>query len=184
MKMGNSVDGVHYLHEEPRPFTTTARSFKFGKQAGLAYEVCIATNRPEITWLNGPFLAGEPDLTMSHDKLVEAIEKKQRDRGDPDIRVLADDGYIAQEVAHVFAYRNEMDPREVAYFKDRQLSCHETVNGRSKNFRILDTKFRHDRGYDEDREFAHHKAVTEAVFVTIQIELNLGEYELFDTYPS
>lgn len=172
------------MHEEPRPFTTRARSHKFGKQAGLSYEVGIATDRPQVSWLNGPFLAGDPDMTNSKDKLVEAIEEKQAERGDPDIRVLADDGYISKDLDHVFTYRNEMDPRELAYFKERQLSRHETVNGRSKNFRILDMKFRHDRGYDENREFSHHKAVTEAVFVTIQLELDLGEYELFDPYPS
>lgn len=166
--MGMSVDGVHYLHEEPRPFTTKSSSHKFGGVAGVGYEICVATNKAKITWLNGPFCAGHNDRKVFCEfGLKDAIEQKLQRRRNPDIRVIADDGYFAAEFCQTLSFWNEFDPRDLAYFKDRSLARHERVNGQSKDFHVLHRKFQHDRGMNQDGIFTRHKACTEAVFVTL-----------------
>lgn len=182
-KMGHTVDGTHFLVEEPSPFTPKAASFKFGKKAGLAYEICLCTHRQMISWLNGPFLAGVPDIEIAKEKLIEAIKLKQTERGDKSIRVVSDDGYFSMDLVQYLAFRNEFDPRNLAYFKDRALARHERINGRMKNFRILDEQFRHDRGPNPEYKFPRHKATVESLMVTLQLELNHGEMSLFDPYP-
>lgn len=189
LRTGNTLDGVHYLHEEMRPFTKKSSSHKFGGASALDYELCIATHKPKITWLNGPYRAGMNDVTVYRDKgLKAAIEAKQQQRKDPNIRVIADDGYFAKDLIKTLAFRNEFDPRDIAYFKDRALARHERVNGRSKDFKCLRVKFRHDRGMKPidttPGDFSSHKACVEAIFVTIQVELDMGEFNLFDPYPN
>jgi len=98
--------------------------------------------------------------------------------------IIADDGYISNELLKVLSLRNELDPRDLAYFKDRALSRHETFNGLTKNaYRILTTNFRHDRGWNPLHKHPRHKAVVEAICVTLQYEMDLGIKTLLDPYP-
>jgi hypothetical protein len=131
--------------------------------------------------LRGPFRAAQHDRTTFCQELKAAIQKKQLK--DKLFRVIADDGCFANDLVGLLSYRNELDPRHISWFKDRALSRHEKVNGRSKHFRTLDEDFRHDRGWNPNGEFPRHKAVVEAMFVTIQVELDLGELELIDAHP-
>lgn len=180
--LSETLDGIHYKIDEPRPFSRSFGSHKEGMHACLDYEFCIYAHKDKIAWLNGPYPAGTPDGVVFRDKLKAAIEKKQTERTN-EFRVIADDGYFAEDLMNVLSFRNEFDPREVAYFKDCALSRHERFNGLTKNYKILKVNFRHDRGDNPNREFPRHKAVVEAICVTLQYEFDLGVKNLFDPYP-
>lgn len=182
--LSNTVDGIHYEIEEPRPFSTAYSSHKFGGKAALTYEFCLSTHKPKMTRLNGPSPAGTKDNTTFKTKgLKDAIKKKQEERGN-DFRVIADDGYFDESNLDTLSLRNEFDPPEIAWFKDRALSRHERFNGLTKNYKCLTKKFRHDRGHNPNREHPRHQACVEAICVTLQYELDEGLTTLFDPYPS
>ena len=177
-----TVDGVHYRTDEPRPFSKSYKSHKMG-QAGLDYEYGIYTHKNKVAWINRPFPAGTNDKTVYRSKLKAAVEKKQKERKN-NFKVIADDGYTANDLLKTLSLRNEFDPRDLAYFKDRALSRHERFNGMTKNaYNILCINFRHDPGWNEKREHPRHKAVVEAICVTLQYELDLGIKTLLDPYP-
>ena len=177
------MDGIHYLIDEPRPFTTKYSSHKFGSKSALCYEYVLFTNKAKMAMLNGPYPAATHDRDIFKKKLKGAIEKKQEDTGHT-VRVIADDGYLAKKLMHVLSCCNEMDPKEIAYFKDRALSRHEKFNGLTKVYDILTAKFRHDRGWNPFRRHPRHQACVESICVTIQYELDLGHKSLFDPYPT
>ena len=87
-------------------------------------------------------------------------------------RVIGDRGYTGEP--DIISTQNEFDPREIAEFKERVLSRHETFNGRLKGFKCLSTKFRH--GVE------NHKVAFEVVCVIVQYEMENGS-PLFDRYP-
>lgn len=181
--MAHTVDGIHYPKEEKRPFSTSMSSHKLGGKAGLCYELCVSTHKPQLTWLNGPFPAAFHDKTIFRKALKQAIEQKQQSRASDRIHVIADDGYFAQDLIPTLSFRNEFDPRDLVWFKDRALARHEYFNGLTKTFSILTTPFRHDRGWNPSFSFPMHKACVEAICVTLQYELDRGDLTLFDPYP-
>jgi hypothetical protein len=71
--------------------------------------------------------------------------------------------------------RNEFDPRQVAWFKDRVLSRQEAFNGKTKNYRCLTNEFVHSHDL--------HRQVVESICVTLQYEMDAGLLDLFDAYP-
>lgn len=184
-QLGRSVDGIHYPITEPRPFSKRFSSHKLGGNAGLMYEYVLDTWRDRIVWLNGPFPAGQGDRSVFKDEgLRKAVEDLQAGLENDSIRIIADDGYKVIALLHVLSHRNEFDPRDIGWFKDRALSRHERFNGLTTNFRCLRVKFHHDRSSDNSAgEFPKHKACVEAICVTIQYEFDLGETSLFDPYP-
>lgn len=182
--LGVTVDGIHYKIDEPRPFSTQYSSHKEGGNACLDYEIGFYTFKNKIAWLNGPFPAGWNDKKVFRRKLKRAIEMKQQSRSN-NFRVIADDGYFAADLLHTLSLRNEFDPRDIRYFKDRALARHERFNGMTKNaYRILQVNFRHDRGDNPQKKHPRHQAVVEAICVTLQYELDLGIKTLFDPYPA
>jgi hypothetical protein len=179
------VDGIHYTIDEPRPFSTSYGSHKFGKKAALSYEFVISTFQPKLVWLNGPYPAATHDQTIfKTGGLKAAVELKQQERGN-DFRLIADDGYFGEEYLDTLAFRNEFDAKDIVYYKDRALSRHESFNGKTKNFRVLKDKFRHDRtSGNPNREHPTHKACVEAICVTLQYEMDMGLLTLLDPFPN
>ena len=132
------------------------------------------THKEKIAWINAPYPAATHDKTIFRDKLKAAIEKKQAERKNK-FRIIADDGYVAEDLMNVISTRNEFDRKELAYFKDRALSRQEKFNLYTKNgYDILDKNFRHDHGDNPDQQHPGHKAVVEMICVTIQSEMDLG----------
>ena len=86
--------------------------------------------------------------------------------------ILGDMGYEGEP--DYISIGNSFDPRELAEFKDRALSRHESFNSRIKIFDCLTTKFRH--GVD------NHKVAFEAICVIVVYKLENGS-PLFDAYP-
>jgi hypothetical protein len=181
--LGHTLDGIHYPTDEPRPFTTKYSSHKLGGKAGLMYEFVVCSYKQKLAWLNGPFPAGNHDITVFSEKgLKAAVERKQQERSN-DFRIIADDGYFSQELVGALSFRNEFDPRDIAYYKDRALSRHESFNGKTTNYRCLRVKFRHDRGDNPNRLHPTHKACVEAICVTLQYEMDLGLLQLLNPFP-
>ena len=180
--LGATIDGIHCKVDEPRPFTAKMSSHKEGGNACVDYEFVLCAHKDKLAWIGGPHPAGANDRDVFRSKLKGMIEAKQAARLN-EFRIIADDGYFAGDLTNVLAYRNEFDPAEMAYFKDCALSRHERFNGMTKNYNILKVNFRHDRGMNPNLEFPRHKAVVEAICVTLQYELDLGIKTLFDPHP-
>jgi len=178
--LGFTVDGIHYRITEPRPFSTRYSSHKMGKKAGLTYAFIISTVRDKIVAILGPYPAGTHDLEVFRKELKAMIESKQAARGTK-CKVLADDGYKALEFYNLLSYRNELDPKDIAWFKDRALSRHERFNGLTKNFKTMKSIFHHDRG-NTNGQHNRHKECLEAICVALQYELDLGITSLIDPY--
>ena len=86
---------------------------------------------------------------------------------------------IYSPYTEVISSKNEFDPKEVAIFKNRVLSRHETYNGLLKNFNVLRHAFRHS---NNNLEVAH-RLHFHAVIVLVQMQLDNKGFTLFDVYP-
>jgi hypothetical protein len=107
--------------------------------------------------VNGPKPAGSwNDIKLFRESLKMKI---------PDGRkVIGDRGYRGE--ANLISTPNPHDPQELRNFKARARARHETINARLKNFRILDTRFRHG--------MAKHHIVFEVICVIVQYQFELG----------
>ena len=177
-----TVDGIHCLIDEPRPFCTTHKSKKLG-QAGLVCECGVCAHKDKIAWTNGPFPAGTNDKTVFKKALKGKVETERQQRNN-DFCLITDDGHFAEAFLDALAFRNELDPREVACFKDRALSRHERFNGLTKNHKVLTTNFNLDHGHNPNHDHPWHKAVVEAICVSVQIEFDEGTLSLFNPCPA
>jgi hypothetical protein len=87
-------------------------------------------------------------------------------------RAIGDKGYIGE--GDYVSTSNDLDPREVAEFKERVLARHESFNKRLKIYGCLNQRFRH--GVD------NHKVAFEAICVLTTYELE--DCPLFNAYPA
>lgn len=158
-----SVDGTHCPIQEPRPFSTKWSSFKLGGKPGVNYEIGLSIKQSKLIWINGPTAPGEQnDLAVFRQGLKARLP--------PGKRIIADKGYCGED-EFVSTY-NELDPRELASFKERVCARHETFNKRVKMFSCLTKPFRH--GVE------NHKIAFEAICVlTI---LDFEHSPLFDAW--
>ena len=66
-----SVNGTHFrIQHRGRKYY----SHKFN-DSGLSYEVAASIKRGDICWLNGPFLAGTPDIKIFRKGLMTGLEE-------------------------------------------------------------------------------------------------------------
>ena len=154
-----TVDGTHCQINEPVHPTwnknTKYYSHKF-KRAAVNYEIAIATFENKIVWVRGPIPAGKHDIRVFREELINKIPANRR--------ALGDRGYRG-EPAKISA-PNPADDAELRKFRARAMSRHEIFNGRLKNYRILDVRFRHGE--------AKHKKTFEAVVVICIYQMELG----------
>lgn len=181
MEICSTVDCIHYPITEPRPFSKSNCSHKLNA-AGLSYEFVIFTHKDKLVSINGPFIAGTGDKDIFKNKMKGAVEKKQKERKNC-FKIVADSGYIENELQSTLSCRNELDDENVAYFKDRALSRHESFNRLTKVYRIMTSKFHHDRGLNPNCEHPCHQACLVGICVTIQCELDLKISSLLNPYP-
>lgn len=118
--------------DSPLPFDRKWFSHKFGG-AGVKYELLVAIQTGDIVSVSGPFPCGKwHDLTVFRRKAKqmlepwETVEADRGYRGDPKCRT--PEQYVTQSERRA---------------KERARARHEVINGRLKNFRVLDQKFRH-----------------------------------------
>jgi DDE superfamily endonuclease len=161
-----TVDGVHCRVQEPLHPTKSKDpsyySHKF-KTAALDYELGISVFDNALVWMNGPFKGSRHDITVFR----RAGLKQQIPEGH---RIIGDTGYLGESL--VISTPNAHDPAALRKFKSRARARHESFNGRLKNFKCLDERFRH--GVEQ------HKVVFEAICVICQYQLETGS-PLFST---
>jgi hypothetical protein len=132
-----TVDGTHVWLKEPThaEFSQDSKywSHKFNK-AGFNYELGIAVASQKLVWMNGPFKAGRSDKQIF---VENGLKQKLLQLGKKCIGDGAYNGHL-----DVASYPNYHDSYSVKKFKSRALKRHEAFNGMTKNFKILDVRFR------------------------------------------
>ena len=161
-----SIDGTHCPIKEPQPFNTKWSSHKFGGSPAVNYEIGLQIDQSKLLWVNGPYPAGE------FNDIQTFRTKGLKDKIPVGKRLIGDKGYKGEPDS--ISTQNDLDPREIAEFKERSQSRHETFNSRLKNFKCLSTRYRHNLSF--------HKVCFEAICVILIIEMEL-ESPLFDPYP-
>ena len=166
-----TVDSVHCKMYEPMhptmPMDTGFSSHKFGKKAGLAYELGISTYEQKLYWTHGPNKGGCNDKKMFKTSGLQVHLLAQGKKA------IADLGYIGVKGGGV-STPNQQDTAEVKEFKRRARARHENFNGRIKIFGVLSQTFRH-----KTNRLDKHQTVFEAVCVIVQYQLENGS-PLFD----
>lgn len=151
-----SVDGVHCRIQEVRKDPGAKWYDHKSNGPGVAYELGIAIRSNRLVWINGPFPASRHDITTFRDGLKDQIPDGKR--------AIGDSGYRGEPTK--VAVTRDADSDEVKKFKARAKARHETFNARIKNFKILDSAFRHG--------FERHKTVFEAVCICVQYDIENG----------
>ena len=153
-----SVDGTDCRIREPSMFDTKWFSHKF-KGPGLRYEIAVAIHGG-IVWINGPYPCGSwPDLRIARDGIIHLLDEGEM--------LIADGGYGGDP--HIFTPTGLNDgwSRCMSMIRAR----HETLNGKLKNFNVLNQPFRHDL----DKHQSCFLAVANLVEITIKAESPLFE---------
>lgn len=127
-----TIDGTDFKIWEPAPFSKLWYSHKF-RSAGLRYEVGICIQTGDIVWVNGPFKCGRwNDLCIFRNDLKQLLL--------PNELVEADNGYRGDRKVRTA----KMAKCYKEYRKKKEARArHETVNGRFKNWGVLNQVFRH-----------------------------------------
>jgi hypothetical protein len=161
-----TVDGVHCKTFEPMhptmPMDTEFSSHKFGKKAGLAYELGFSTYEQKLYWMHGPRKGGCNDKKMFTTGGLQARLLAQGKKA------ITDAGYSGVQGGGV-STPNKLDTPKVKEFKRRARARHENFNGRIKNFGVLSQTFRHKKNRLEK-----HQTAFEAVCVIVQYQLENG----------
>ncbi|CAJ1954972.1 unnamed protein product [Cylindrotheca closterium] len=150
-----SVDGTDFRTVEYYPFDPWRCSHKF-KCAALRYEVAIAIKTGFIVHVKGPFKAG----TWTDKKIVKL---ELHGKLAPGEYYLADGGYTNKNAPVIT--KNTIPQHERAKM-NAIMARHETINGRFKDWQILENRFRH----GEHR----HRGVFTAIAVITQVEIETG----------
>ena len=154
------IDGTSCPIQEPRKeFSKGWSAFKFGKKAGVTYEVgqCLATGW--IVWTNGPYPAGDfPDKKIFDRELILMLDEGET--------VLADAGYSGRDT-----YITTSNMYETNKVKKRAKARLEQFNSRLKHYNVLKVPFREEK--------ARHYDVFHAVAVIVQLEIEMGVYVPF-----
>ena len=171
-----SVDGTHCKIDEPSPFSPQWSSYKLGGHSGVNYEIGLRISKPHLCWVHGPEPAGK-----YNDLSTFCLPGGFRDKvlQHPGKRGIADNIYIGPRVKDIISNENEVDPRELAAFKERVLSRHEKFNSCLKSFGCLNQSFRH--GFDMHGKC--FRAVCAIVMHQIAAREEEGVSILFDPYP-
>ena len=164
-----SFDTTDCPVDEPYPFqkrwSERWSSHKFGKKAGLRYELAIAILSGEICWYNGPFPCGlYNDWKIFNEcGLRTYLEKHER--------VEADNGYSAGDPEVCKTPGGCFHPASKKKMQNRMMARQETLNTRLKNFGILRQRFRH--------KLEDHGDVFRAILVIVQIGIKFCDEPLF-----
>ena len=163
-----SVDGTTCPIEEPRPWSKDNSAHKLGGKAGVDYEIGLSICESKMAWRRGPLPSGkQPDISNFRDELKKRIPVGRR--------VIGDAGYGADEDSDIISTQNELDPKEIAYFKSRVLAPHESFNCQIKQFKIMAHRFRHG--------LENHQTTFDAVGAVVLYNMENGGKTLFDPYP-
>ena len=156
-----SVDGTDFrilqkgLAKKGNPFG----SHKYAGKSALRYELGVDILAGNLVWIQGPYPAGKYNDIAILDKVLAHFL-------DPGESIEADNGYRGHP-DKVKCPENAANPRENVGKQARVRSRHETLNGRLKNWGILQQVFRHD--------ITLHGKVFRACAVITQLMLENGK---------
>jgi hypothetical protein len=162
-----SIDGTDCPVFEPWPFDSQMYSQKLNGPA-FKYEVGVCIKTGFIVWVNGPFKAGESDLTIFEGALEgmlcedEGVECDAFYKGNP--RFKSPQVYV----------QGTNDGKQKSIVRGR----HENINGRLKIFQVLNVPFRHAKPREKMME--KHGNCFNAIAVITQLKLSIGGDELYD----
>jgi hypothetical protein len=129
-----SIDGTCCPIEEPCPFSMKWSSHKLGGKSGINYVIGLKIHESKLLWVSGPSPLGRLNN-------LQVFCQGLKDKIPAGKHVIGDDGYT--EEPDFISIKNEFDPREIAEFKERVLSHHESFNKHLEIFRCLMAKFHH-----------------------------------------
>ena len=122
-----TLDGTDCRVREPASFNTKWYSHKF-RGPGISVS-------GHIVWVSGPYPCGEyPDLKIAREGIIHFLEEGEV--------LIADGGYKGEEKIWHKGHK-----KSSARIEGVARVGHETVNGRLKNFNILEQRFRHDLSF-------------------------------------
>jgi hypothetical protein len=158
-----TVDGTHFKIKEPRDDPSSKwYSHKFNAP-GLNYELAVCIRENRICWTSGPYPASMHDITIYRKHLMGMVPQGRRGLGDS--------GYAGEP--DTLTVIRQSDLAEVKKFKEAARARHENVNGRLKEFGILDKRW----AYHRDK----HTLVFRALVVMTQYDIETTR-PLFDIY--
>lgn len=135
---GLTVDGTHcWIREPGHPefsYNPKTYSHKFAK-AGLDYELGISLFENQLIWMNGPFEAGNNDMSVFLERGLKAKLEESN------IKAIGDSGYTGYP--NLISFPNSEDSEKVKKFKSQALKRHEKFNGMIKTFDCISGHFRH-----------------------------------------
>jgi hypothetical protein len=167
-----TVDGTDCAIWEPKHDKLPKDKRFFSKKknhAAVKYLVALAIFSPHVVFIDGPFPAGEwNDIAAFRHHLKDKIQNGKK--------VIVDGGFPPNaksdtELDMLVLPRQGYSSKDFAKFKARARARQEQFNSRLKFYDCLGGLFRHG--------VAKHKAAFEAVCVTLQYAMDLGE-PIFD----
>ena len=126
---------------------------------GLRFEVGVCIITGLIVWINGPFWAGLPDISIAQQGIIGNLDHNEM--------VEADAGYEGEDWHIQTPADQHCRTKKEKQMKANARHRHEMVNERLKNFNVLANNFRH--------ELEKHSACFRAVAVITQLNIENGE---------
>jgi hypothetical protein len=162
-----ALDCTDCMINKPYPFLPKWLSVKFGGP-GLKYEIAIAIYSNNICWANGPFPASVNESRIFRERL--GTELPEDEPVEVDSGPGGDNRLMKPDAGMGFGQR-----KSKSVYRGRQ----ETVFSRIKQFKVLDSHFRHT---DSDKEVMmyKHQSCFDAVVVVTQMKLMFGGDKLFN----
>jgi hypothetical protein len=158
-----TVDCLDCSCSEPFPASKDMFSKKFNGP-GLKYEVGICIKTGHIVWINGPFPAGNSEVTIFRGYLEGQLAEWELVETDTGLR-----GVNKARIPDQGITSGERKQKSVARAR------HETVNGKLKVFNVLVAYFHHHAERDRAVMFEKHAICFGAVAVITQLKLANGE---------
>ena len=156
-----SIDGTDFRITQTGAATkgNAFGSHKYAGKSALRYELGVDILAGNLVWIEGPYPAGKyTDIVIFNKVLRHHLE--------PGERVEADNGYVGN-ADKIKCPNNPANPERNLAMQARVRSRHETLNGRLKNWGILEQVFRHD--------ISLHTLVFHACAVITQLSITHGE---------
>ena len=168
-----SVDGIHCRTFEVRKDPGKKWYSHKSHGAGLAYELAIAIRSDRLVWMNGPFYASKPDITIFRygDGDENNPGPNLRDMLPEGKRAVADSGYRGED-GKTCSITRQGDSDNLKEFKARAKSRQEVFNSKVKAFVCTATEFRHGKEV--------HAMAFESVCILLQYDMENGHGLLFE----
>ena len=163
------MDGTDFKAWEERnhptlPYKRKNMSHKMNHSA-YKYLIALSLTKDKVHYISGPHIGGKHDMTIFREELKYLIA--------PFKKILGDSGFATSRPDEpMVSICSTLDSDELAEFKRRGKLRLEVLNGRCKDYAILNNMFTHGM---EKFGWAF-----EAILVTCQYKMDMGQMELFD----